>query len=278
FRLPYTYDPYLVSTTTKEYFPGAEAMVTTTAYTYNSYGLTASKTETDSKGDTFSETYRYAPDLVGSEQFPLMEQLTQAHRIAEPVIVEKYLHGHKLSEYHVKYGASEETGYRPQPIAVYERDGDGSIDLDAATDRRLEMVGYDGHGKVREYKQDGVSVTQLWGYNGEYLLAKLVNATYAEVEAVLTDSDLTLLHQGYHFIAAGPPFWVPKVIPLTEEEMRDLLARLRVKTVWLRGSVSYIFLLHFRHTQQLVNDPRAPKMLEKNGSLTVDTVPDCIDR
>ena len=49
---------------------------------------------------------------------------------------------------------------------------------------RIEYLSYDSFGNPTEVKKsDGASISYLWGYNGEYVLAKVENATQAEIIA-----------------------------------------------------------------------------------------------
>ena len=57
---------------------------------------------------------------------------------------------------------------------------------------RVEYLSYDNYGNPTEVRQtDGTTVTYLWGYNGQYPVAKIANATYPEV--INTGVDLAVL-------------------------------------------------------------------------------------
>ncbi|WP_454880722.1 hypothetical protein [Sphingobacterium detergens] len=61
------------------------------------------------------------------------------------------------------------------------------------------VVLYDGYSNIREIKQvGGFSTTYLWGYNGQYPIAEIKNATYSEVLTVLTQAEIDALNNPVH--------------------------------------------------------------------------------
>ena len=66
-------------------------------------------------------------------------------------------------------------------------------------DSRYELsssiISHDSYGNPLEVKNlQGPSTVYLWGYGGQYPVAKIENATYAEVQQVLTAAELTALN------------------------------------------------------------------------------------
>ncbi|MEL4309194.1 sugar-binding protein, partial [Joostella sp. CR20] len=54
---------------------------------------------------------------------------------------------------------------------------------------RIEYKRYDSYGNPLEVKKtDGASIVYLWGYSGQYPIAKIENATYQEVATALNTS------------------------------------------------------------------------------------------
>lgn len=59
--------------------------------------------------------------------------------------------------------------------------------LDSRHKVKFQAILYDGYGNLREIKKgDEASDVYLWGYNGQYPIIEIKNATYAEVALVLT--------------------------------------------------------------------------------------------
>lgn len=59
-----------------------------------------------------------------------------------------------------------------------------------------EVLSYDSYGNPLEIKVlNGPSISYLWGYSGQYLIAEIKNATYAQVLAALGTNSSTLISQ-----------------------------------------------------------------------------------
>jgi YD repeat-containing protein len=73
----------------------------------------------------------------------------------------------------------------------------------------------------------GITTSYIWGYEREYPLAKIVNATYLEIEAVVGSTDLGFLNAGYTFDydVVNDVKYVEHIY--SDEETRNLLAPLR---------------------------------------------------
>lgn len=51
---------------------------------------------------------------------------------------------------------------------------------------RIKFISYYNNGNVKELsKSEGTRIVYVWGYNDQYPVAKIENATYSEVESVL---------------------------------------------------------------------------------------------
>lgn len=71
----------------------------------------------------------------------------------------------------------------------------------------------------------GETISYIWGYNnGQYPIAKIVNATYAQIENILSNSVLSHLYKGYHLI--GTP-QQPVVLEITDQQVRNYVNQLR---------------------------------------------------
>lgn len=61
----------------------------------------------------------------------------------------------------------------------------------------IEFTSYDSYGNLTTQRRtDGTYVSYLWGYNGQYPVAKVENATATSVEATLTSTELTNIRNG----------------------------------------------------------------------------------
>ena len=154
---------------------------TRTDYYYNGENklLKSKETITDSNGKTMESTFFYPPDLIGVEQAPYMQQLTDANRIAEPVYTKTTKGDKHYFEKHLKYGQSQQTGNLLLPIELHTKKGMSSINIETADDRKLSYTKYDTMGNLLEYRtEDGSTVSLIWGYNNQYPIAKIEGVDY----------------------------------------------------------------------------------------------------
>ncbi|ULC57921.1 hypothetical protein MBM09_08305 [Flaviramulus sp. BrNp1-15] len=167
-------------------------VLTTTDYTYNQTNVAVSEqTITNSKGEMITTTFKYPHDY-GSQPYltmadtknilsPIIEQSTYKGNVSEPNLLSRTKTDYKdwgnniiLPEY-----LKEQKG----TSAIYSK---------------IEFVSYDtSTGNLTEYKQmDSPTITYLWGYNRQYPVAKVENATLAAVTATLTPSELNDIRNG----------------------------------------------------------------------------------
>lgn len=176
---------------------GGIGLSISTSYLYNDIGLVAQKEISNSNAGTLRTEFKYPNDLVGTEQAPYLQQLVDSNRVAEPVIASQYMvdsggRSLKLSESHKKYRSSIETNNYLLLVESHARKGKGLININTGIDKLIEYLSYDSYGNPTELKKvGGATVVYLWGYNGQYPVAKIENATYAEV--INTGVDLTVL-------------------------------------------------------------------------------------
>lgn len=182
-----SHDYNLGEQTTKEYTDDG-TIQTTTTYIYDGTGhlQLTSQSLTNSDGKKLTTNYRYPPDLIGLEQSPYMQNLTNANRIGTPVITETFEDTEKISEQHIKYGNNASTGNLLLPVEVHSRKGSGNINVNTIEDRKITYTKYHTNGNILEYKlEDGTPVSIIWGYNDQYPIAKVEGAVYADISGYI---------------------------------------------------------------------------------------------
>lgn len=133
-------------------------------------------------GEETKTLYKYPKDLIGLEQGSVIENLVDANLISNPVITEQYLlksgSETKLSELHMKYGTNLLVS------EVHFRSGTGSINILNSEDRKVRYSKYDENGNILEFiMENGTPVSIIWGYNGQYPIAKVEGLPYSSVQA-----------------------------------------------------------------------------------------------
>ncbi|MDY8137214.1 hypothetical protein [Aquimarina sp. 2201CG5-10] len=168
---------------------GANPVVVENSYVYNNpdYFQTAS-TIKNSNGEELRTSTYYPSDvgvlsgLTSAQQNTITRlQESDLHKIGTPIQVESYK----------KEGSQEILLSRQRTLF---KDWGGNLILpevvqlgksnDALQDR-VEYLDYDNHGNPLEVsKADGSHISYIWGYNQEYPIAKVENATRSEIEAL----------------------------------------------------------------------------------------------
>jgi hypothetical protein len=89
-----------------------------------------------------------------------------------------------------------------------------------------KVIRHDSVGNPLEIlTKGGETISYIWGYNnGQYPIAKIVNATYAQIENILSNSVLSHLFKGYQLI--GTP-QQPVVLEITDQQVRNYINQLR---------------------------------------------------
>ncbi|MDY8138776.1 hypothetical protein [Aquimarina sp. 2201CG5-10] len=188
---------YYMDTTVSMVFDsnGENPITTTTKYHYdNTFHRLPTRTEvTDSEGSQMLTKTYYPDDVTNVSSLPggnLSQQEYNAindlkrvyqNQSATPIQVESYK----------KEGSQEILLSRQRTLF---KDWGSNLILpeivqlgksnDALQDR-VEYLDYDNHGNALEVsKADGSHISYIWGYNQEYPIAKVENATRSEIEAL----------------------------------------------------------------------------------------------
>lgn len=163
----------LVSKTTKNYFyPNGSTTPTivlnTENFTYNPLNkLIAEHTFTNSKNETLVNKYFYHTG----------NSIYSQNRIGEIERIETYTNGNIVSKAEIQYANNWASNVSYLPKIIYSAKGAN------ASEAKVEYINYDEFGHPREVKQaNGISVAYLYGYNKTVPIAKIENATYAQVQ------------------------------------------------------------------------------------------------
>ncbi|CAL2106950.1 conserved hypothetical protein [Tenacibaculum sp. 190524A02b] len=189
---PEDYKVYFLSSGVQKLFRKQETTYNTTGeiitstdylYDYDKHYQLAGSEVTNSKDEVLQTVNTYPAE--GS-------RLHDEHRIATPITVETYRkvgdQTSKISTQNTVY-KDFKGFYLPEIIQAAK----GNLGLED----RITYHDYDTEGNPTEVsKQDGTSITYLWGYDYTQPIAKIEGATYAQVMAALgknSDHDLSYL-------------------------------------------------------------------------------------
>ncbi|SHM95785.1 hypothetical protein SAMN05444484_11536, partial [Flavobacterium chilense] len=183
----------LLTDENKSFYYGQE-ITQTTANNYNlNTGYLTNQINTNSKGETLETKYSYATDAVMAGE-PLRDLLISKNMIGSPLKIESYNNGNKLSEKVTKYGSYTPTGQSLLlPQYIYAKKGNIVPDQ---LEKKITFDSYDTFGNITQYTpENGSPVTIIWGYIKSVPIAKIENATNAEVAAALGLSDINSIDE-----------------------------------------------------------------------------------
>ncbi|WP_221411303.1 hypothetical protein [Empedobacter tilapiae] len=183
-------------TTTTDYFPNGSIVTTTENHyspTYKHLYPTSVITK-NSKGETLTTEYQYPPDLVSDyEQSEIMQEMVKRNMIATPVITKSINELTVLSEQRTLYKYFPGTsGNLILPEFVYAKKGKNTT----VNDRKITYNSYDAKGNLTQYTlENGIPVAIIWGYGGQYPVAKIEGSTFANATSKLANY-LTKIQSG----------------------------------------------------------------------------------
>ena len=161
----------------------------------NHFQLTKTTT-TNSSGEQLISKMYYPNDLQNE---PLMLDLITQNRKATPVRTENYNGTTKLSEQKMSYAKDASTTYLTLPKSTFGAKFPNSfptITNIGNLEKKLTYDSYDSSGNLTQYTPEGgASVTIIWGYDKTQPIAKIENATTAQVMSALGVSDLSAVNE-----------------------------------------------------------------------------------
>ncbi|WP_314244775.1 hypothetical protein [Empedobacter tilapiae] len=179
-------------TISKEYLSGG-TITTETNYNYDSpnHLQLTKQTTTNSKGETLTTEYQYPPDWAGNA---IADKLTAQNRISEPLtIVQKLNENTVISAVYNEYKEFNGVNGIIEKSGVFQKKGSSQF---VEADRKITYNSYDAKGNLLQYTlENGIPVSIIWGYNGQYPVAKIEGSTFANATSKLANY-LTKIQNG----------------------------------------------------------------------------------
>ncbi|WP_313375704.1 RHS repeat domain-containing protein [Chishuiella sp.] len=168
-------------TTTTDYLSNGKTIITSEnnySPTYN-HSYPSSNVTTNSKGETLTIEYQYPPDWKDN---PIAQRLTAENRIAEPLtVVQKNGSNNVISAIYNEY--NDFSGIL-QKSRVFQKKGNDKF---AEGDDVITYNSYDNKGNITQYTpKNGIPVSIIWGYNGQYPIAKIEGVSYTDISSFVT--------------------------------------------------------------------------------------------
>lgn len=176
--LVYTYYPF-VKTLTKTTYESGGNLSSPVTRTYAANRLIASETSTDSKEQSVMTTYKYPHDYTDA----VSVAMTGKHIISPVIETKTTVAGTQVKLVQTPYYSPSTNIYVPQEVK--EQNGSGPLET------RLQFTKYDSKGTLLEQQKPGdVKENFLWGYNAQFLMAKIIGSDFATINAAVIQSVL----------------------------------------------------------------------------------------
>lgn len=144
-----------------------------------------SKATTNSNYETLTTKYFYPKDPEMASK-PNVATLISKNIIGVPLVTQTLKGTEKLFEQETQYGMF---GNLLFPQYVYA----GKV---ATTEKKVTFDSYDTTGNITQYTpESGVPVSIIWGYNKTQPIAKIENATNAQISTALSVANLSVLNE-----------------------------------------------------------------------------------
>lgn len=185
----YSFDTYpilsefflLTRKETKQYF-GVNAVTSTEDYTYTTQGKIKTSTLTNSNNDQLTTTTYYANDYP--ENLAIESTMVTAKMTGIPLVTENRKNTDLLSRQSTQYAKDATTSNIILPKYIFA--GKGSLAAISNSEKKVTYDKYDTKSNIQQYTlENGTSVTILWGYGNTLPIAKIENATYAQIATAL---------------------------------------------------------------------------------------------
>ncbi|MCT8340592.1 RHS repeat protein [Flavobacteriaceae bacterium TK19130] len=170
-----------VSTTTTHYY-GNETVNETLLYNGRSFPIASRRSQ--SNGMSIITETDYPQDRPTTA---MMDSLILHHRIAEPIEVRKIL-GESMGETLLSTKRTKYADFNGivLPYQIMTKKGGAEPVPESSMETRIVYHSYDSYGNPREVsKKDGMRTSYVWGYNGQYPVAKVEGKGYSQLPGTL---------------------------------------------------------------------------------------------
>ena len=183
---------HLESSVTTEYSESSKISSSITN-TYDDFtGYLKLQTTTNSKGQVIENKTYYPDDVTGvtsleggnlsSSEYTAIQRLKNGaaeHRLGQPIQQETYVDGTLTAIQRTNFSTENNITLPSSVEAIYQ---------DTTLQERLTYHDYDNYGNPLEVSQaDGSHTMYIWGYNGQYPIAKIENASYTGITTSASD-------------------------------------------------------------------------------------------
>ncbi len=165
------------------------------SYTYNDKLLIKTQKENNSNNDVIIQNYKYPGDIDNG----IYSSMADSNMLNYPIEVVKSVNGNIVSGV-LKTYSLENNSYLPssvykidttEPLTSFTYFNGTKKDNNYSSVAEVAYDSYDDYGNPTQITtKDGITTSYLWGYDHQYPVAKVVNATFSDVETYVSEDDV----------------------------------------------------------------------------------------
>lgn len=163
---------------------GNSWMVTSSNNLYNSNNsyLISETSSTNSLGEVIKKEFKYPQDLVN---YPHTGDLILENRLEIPLQVKTSNNSRPISIQETIFEKDNTTKNKTLPKYQFFKNQATSLDnILPSEDLKITYNLYDEKGNLQQYTlENGIPVSIIWGYNGQYPIAKVEGKTYDQIQS-----------------------------------------------------------------------------------------------
>lgn len=213
----YTFYPYLEKQTTIDYTIGGEQIRQEDEYSYDNISFQLrSITSLDARGYQKRTQFKYPTDYTYTSNTSVTNEIHDIKALVDKNIVtyplektisivktgSEFIVGSRMTHFE---NLKQERIYDLEttlPIPANEFTGTytsaNGFQYDSKYKEKLHYSKYDDRGNILEViSKDNIPVCYVWGYNKTYPIAKVMNASYSDIVAILGESRVSQLAMSY---------------------------------------------------------------------------------
>lgn len=175
---PITSRNTLLSSVTKKNYSQSGILLTNSVYIYDSKQQIKEKNSSNSNGDIISTKYKYPYDILG--QYPY-NYMTDFNFLSPIVEIETLINSEQVSYSRFNYSSLTVNSFGIYPLLTYSK----SKGINDPLEELANYTYYEDGNIKEESRGNGKKNTYyIWGYNGQYPIARIENFTSDQAVAI----------------------------------------------------------------------------------------------
>lgn len=173
---------HLSSKTEVDYDDSGNPLTSISNYTYNDLNHIKATETINSKGESMQSNFFYPTDFTNISIYDLMTERNMTGILVSQVL-KNVTNNKGISKQNVSFELQPNQAILQRQITKTYSDGSSKVEID--------ILKYDDKNNVQEIiNKDGIKEVYLWGYGGQYPVAKIIGSDYATVSTIVSQAQI----------------------------------------------------------------------------------------